>query len=166
VGEAAGAALELRRAAHRAIAAVTEDLESLRFNRAVAQIYTLANAISSAGAGIEGWVRREALEALTVLIGPMMPHVAESCWEALGHTGLLAETAWPAFDPSLVKHDTITIAVQVNGKLRGTLDVAADASDDRVREGALALEGVTRAREGRAPRRVIVVPKRIVNIVA
>jgi leucyl-tRNA synthetase len=165
-GEIAGDALELRRATHRAIAAVTEDLDALRFNRAVAQIYTLANAISGADARIAGAVRREALEALTVLIGPMMPHLAETCWEALGHTRMIAESDWPRADPALVKHDTITIAVQVNGKLRGTLETAADAHEDQVKTDALALDGVLRALDGKAPKRVIVVPRRIVNIVA
>jgi leucyl-tRNA synthetase len=165
-GEAQGAALELRRAAHRAIAAVTEDLDALRFNRAVAQIYTLANAIGGADAGIDGAVRREALETLALLIGPMMPHLAETCWEALGHTSLLAQTPWPQADPALVRHDTVTIAVQVNGKLRGTLEVAPDAHEDAVRAQALALDGVRRALEARPAKRIIVVPRRIVNIVA
>jgi len=161
-----GPALELRRATHRAIAAVTEDLDALRFNRAVAQIYTLANAISGADAKIAGAVRREALEALVVLIGPMMPHLAESSWEALGHTAMIAATDWPAFDPALVKSDTMTIGVQVNGKLRGSLDVSMDIAENTLKAEALALEGVVRALEGKAPKRVIVVPRRIVNIVA
>jgi leucyl-tRNA synthetase len=101
-----------------------------------------------------------------LLIGPMTPHLAETCWEALGHTTLVAESDWPKADPALVRRDTITIAVQVNGKLRGTLEVANGAAEDSVRAGALALEGVSRALDGRAPKRVIVVPNRIVNIVA
>jgi leucyl-tRNA synthetase len=160
------AALELRRATHRAIAAVTEDLDALRFNRAVAQIYTLANAISGTDAKIAGAVRREALEALVVLIGPMMPHLAESCWEALGHTSLIAATGWPKFDSALVKSDTMTIGVQVNGKLRGTLDVSTEIAEDALKAEAMALEGVVRALDGKTPKRVIVVPRRIVNIVA
>jgi leucyl-tRNA synthetase len=166
IGETRGPALELRCATHRAIAAVTEDLDALRFNRAVAQIYTLANAISGADAQIAGPVRREALEALVVLIGPMMPHLAETCWEALGHTEMIAESDWPNADPALVKSDTMTIGVQVNGKLRGTLDVSVDLSEDALKAAALALDGVRRALEGKAPKRVIVVPRRIVNIVA
>jgi len=165
-GEIAGDALELRRAAHRAVAAVTEDLDALRFNRAVAQIYTLANAISGADAKIAGSVRREALEALTVLIGPMMPHLAETCWEALGHTRMIAESDWPNADSALIKSDSMTIAVQVNGKLRGTLDVSVDIAEETLKADALALDGVLRALEGKAPKRVIVVPRRIVNIVA
>ena len=112
---------------HRAIAAVTEDLASLRFNRAVAQIYTFVNAISAARE-VSGAVRREALETLVLLIGPMMPHLAESCGEALGHTTFVAATPWPVADPALTASDTVTIAVQVNGKLRGTIEVAKDAA--------------------------------------
>ena len=163
--DVSGEALELRRATHRAIAAVTDDLENLRFNRAVAQVYSLANAVPG-DAKIDGAVRREALETLVLLIGPMMPHLAESCWAALGHKTLLFETPWPKADPALLKSDTVTIAVQVNGKLRGTLELAIGLDNKDVEKAALALETVVRALEGKAPRRVIVVPGRIVNIVA
>ncbi len=162
---AEGAALELRRATHRAIKAVTEDLDALRFNRAVAQIYTLANAVEDAGTAAPGAARREALETLVQLIGPMMPHLAESCWEALGRNVLLAEQPWPAADPDLVRADTITIAVQVNGKRRDEMAIPLDADDEFVRARALALGSVARALDGKTPRRVIVVPGRIVNVV-
>jgi leucyl-tRNA synthetase len=155
---------ELRRATHRAIAAVTEDLAALRFNRAVAQIYTLSNAISAANAS--GADRREALEALVLLSGPMMPHLAESCWETLGHRPFLAAAPWPQADPALVASDSVTIAVQVNGKLRGTVSVPPGSDNSEVEKSALALETVQRALEGKTPRKVIVVPNRIVNIVA
>ena len=98
-----------------------------------------------------------------LLIGPMMPHLAESCWQALGHTSLIVETQWPSADAALVRSDTVTIAVQVNGKLRGTIETARDA--DNVSVEKMALEAVARVLEGKAPRRVIVVPGRIVNIV-
>jgi leucyl-tRNA synthetase len=159
------AALELRRATHRAIAAVTEDLEHLRFNRAVAQIYTLANTLGGAGSAPD-IARHEALEALVLLIGPMMPHLAESCWYALGHETLVVDMPWPKADPDLVRSDTITIAVQVNGKLRGTIETARGADRKLLEEAALALEPVSRALAGKAPRRVIVVPDRVVNVVA
>ncbi len=162
IGDVDGASLELRRATHRAIAAVTDDLENLRFNRAVAQIYTLANAIGAEGAS--GAARREALETLVKLIGPMMPHLAESCWQSLGHTSLIVETAWPKADTALTRSDTITIAVQVNGKLRGTIEIARDAEKEAVEK--MALETVNRALEGKMPRKIIYVPGRIVNIVA
>ena len=155
----------LRQAAHKAIAAVTEDLSQLRFNRAVAQLYMLANAISD-GEKADDAVRREAIEALVLLTAPMMPHLAEACWQALGHTDLAAEVPWPKHDPALLKSDSITIAVQVNGKRRGEVTVAADADNKSVEVAALALDGVIRALDGAAPKKVIVVPGRIVNIVA
>jgi leucyl-tRNA synthetase len=159
-----GAALELRRATHRAIAAVTEDLNALRFNRAVAGVYTLANDIGAASA-VDGAARREALEALVLLTGPMMPHLAETCWAALGHSTLVAESRWPFADQNLVKRDVITIAVQVNGKRRGEIEISRDADEESVRTTALGLDTVQRALNGNAPRRVIVVPGRIVNVV-
>ena len=160
-----GADLELRRATHRAIAAMTDDLEALRFNRAVARIYELANAIGGAE-GAAGAVRREALETIVLLVGPMMPHLAETCWQSLGHKTMVVETSWPAADPDLVRQDTLTIAVQVNGKRRGEIEIARNADAKSVETAALALEGVVRALDGKPPKRVIVVPERIVNIVA
>ncbi len=164
IGTAEGAALELRRATHRAIAAVTEDLAALRFNRAVAQIYAFANAIT--GSDAPGAVRREALETLVLLIGPMMPHLAESCWETLGHRRFVANTPWPKADSALTASDTVTMAVQVNGKLRGTIEVAKDADKAMSEKATFALDTVQRALDGKPPRKVIVVPNRIVNIVA
>ncbi len=155
----------LRQATHRAIAAVTEDLALLRFNRAVAQAYMLANAMAE-GEKANPAVRREAAEALVLLTAPMMPHLAEACWQALGHKSLAAETPWPKHDPDLLLSDTVTIAVQVNGKRRGEVTVAADAGNKTVEAAALALDGVIRALNGAAPKKVIVVPGRIVNIVA
>jgi leucyl-tRNA synthetase len=165
IGDVEGAALDLRRATHRAIAAITDDVENLRFNRAVAQIYTLTNAISAADASIPGVVRREALETLVLLIGPMMPHLAESCWRALGHDTLIVDEAWPKADPDLVRQDLITYAVQVNGKLRATRQFAKGTDRESIEREALSLEPVVRALEGKSPKRVVVVPDRIVNVV-
>jgi leucyl-tRNA synthetase len=162
----ADADLALRRAVHRAIAAITADLDSLRFNLAVAQIYTLANAIGGADSSVSGSVRREALETLVLLSGPMMPHLAETCWQALGHETMVIDTPWPKADPALVRSDTVTIAVQVNGKRRAEITVAAQADEEAIRKAALAEAGVARALDGKAPKRVIVVPGRIVNVVA
>jgi leucyl-tRNA synthetase len=156
-------ASELRRATHRAIAAATDDLDNLRFNRAVAQVFTLANAIGTEKAS--GADRREALEALVVLIGPMMPHLAETCWQALGHSTLLVDAPWPKADASLVASDTVTYAIQINGKLRATHQVAKGTDKAVVEAAALALEPIVRALDGKPPKRVIVVPERIVNIV-
>ena len=155
----------LRQATHRAIAAVPEHLEHLRFNSAVAQLNTLANAIGAAEKANPS-VRREALEALVLLSAPMMPHLAESCWQALGHTKLVAETAWPKHDPALTASDHVTIAIQVNGKRRGEITVAKNADNKDVETVALKDEGVVRALDGKTPKKVIVVPNRIVNIVA
>ncbi len=161
-GTAPEGASELRRATHRAIAAVTDDVEHLRFNRAVAQIYTLAGMIDAKAAPAD---RREALESLVLLFAPMMPHLAESCWQALGHATLVVDAPWPKADPALVRSDTLTIAVQVNGKRRGEITIPAEASEDSVKAAAMADDGVLRSLEGKAPKRIIVVPKRIVNIV-
>jgi leucyl-tRNA synthetase len=155
----------LRQAAHKAIAAVTDHLEHLRFNSAVAQMYTLANAIGSADKANPA-VRREALEAIVLLSAPMMPHLAEECWKALGHTTLVAETAWPKHDPALTASDSVTLAIQVNGKRRGEITMPKDANGKMVEAAALADEAVIRALEGKTPKKVIVVPNRIVNIVA
>ncbi len=155
----------LRQAVHKAIQAVTEHLENLRFNSAVAQLYTLANAIGAAPKANPS-ARREALEAIVLLAAPMMPHLAESCWQALGHSKLVAQTPWPKYDPALTASDTVTIAIQVNGKRRGEISMTKDADSKTVEAAALADEGVIRALEGKAPKKVIVVPNRIVNIVA
>jgi leucyl-tRNA synthetase len=155
----------LRQAAHRAIAAVTEHLEHLRFNSAVAQLYTLANAIGAASTANPS-VRREALEALVLLCAPMMPHLAESCWQALGHDKLVAESSWPKYDPSLTASNSVTIAIQVNGKRRGEISMAKNADSKDVEAAALKEDGVVRALDGKTPKKVIVVPNRIVNIVA
>ncbi len=159
------ASKSLRQATHKAIAAVTDHLEHLRFNSAVAQLYTLANALGAADKANPS-VRREALEGLVLLSAPMMPHLAESCWQALGHTKLVAETAWPKYDPALTASDSVTIAIQVNGKRRGEITVAKNTGNKDVEAAALADESVKRAMEGKPPKKVIVVPNRIVNIVA
>jgi leucyl-tRNA synthetase len=158
----------LREATHRAIAAVTEHLENLRFNSAVAQLYALSNTIAAAiGAanGVSGSVLREALEAIVLLSAPMMPHLAESCWQALGHTKLVAETSWPKYDPALTATNVVTYPVQVNGKLRVSFQIERDTDRKTVEQTALGFEEVKRALDGKAPKKVIVVPNRIVNIV-
>ena len=165
------AAGTLRKAAHRALAAVGENLRALRFNVAVARIYELVNAIGAAAATPPGTdpvldaALREALELLTRMMAPMMPHLAEECWAALGHESLVATTPWPEFDASLLVEDVIVLPVQVNGKKRGELTIAADASQADVERAALALDFVVRALGGNDPKKIVVVPKRIVNVV-
>jgi leucyl-tRNA synthetase len=111
-------------------------------------------------------VRREALESIVLLMSPMMPHLAETCWEVLGHKTLVVDTPWPGFIEALTKSDTVTIAVQINGKLRATRQMPKDTDKAEVERIVLGLGEVQRALDGKAPKKVIVVPNRIVNIVA
>ena len=161
------ASLALRRAAHKALAALTDDIEHLRFNRAVARIYELANAVSGfVPANDAGkWAKREALEFMVLAAAPMMPHLAEECWAALGHETPAVDTEWPVADRALIVEDSVTIAVQVNGKRRDELTVARDADNETVERAALALEKVGKAIDGKAVRKIIVVPGKIVNVV-
>jgi len=158
----------IRRATHKTIATVTDDLEKFRFNRAVARVRELTNTLDELPAAEPGApeVFREGLETLARLLGPMMPHLAEEMWEMLGGSGLLADQRWPKADPELMRDEQVTIAVQVNGKLRSTLDIPRDSETEAVERAALALPHVLRWLEGRPPRKVIVVPNRIINILA
>jgi leucyl-tRNA synthetase len=158
----------IRRLIHKTIAAVTDDLDKFRFNRAVARIRELTNALEDLPAGDPGAgsVLREGLDTAVRLIGPMMPHLAEEMWQTLGHAELLADTPWQKADPDLARDEQVTIAVQVNGKLRATLDLPRDAATREVEEAALALPQVTRFLEGRTPKKIVVVPNRIVSVVA
>ena len=165
-------AMEIRKSAHRSLDRVSRAIEDLRFNNAVAFIYTQANvleaalkAAKSASAAVKTEIRAAA-DVLVQTIAPMMPHLAEECWEALGHKTLVAEEPWPTIDRALLVEETITLPVQVNGKKRADVTVSRDAADKEVEAAVLALEPVQRALEGRAPKRVIVVPQRIVNVVA
>jgi leucyl-tRNA synthetase len=162
----------LRRTIHRTIAAVTDDLDKFRFNRAVARIRELTNALDElppdqvAADRAAPAVVREGLETLARLLGPMMPHLAEEMWQVLGGDGLVATAPWPRADPELAREEQVTIAVQVNGKLRATLELPPDTVNAAVEDAALALPQVARWLGGRVPRKVIVVPNRIVSIVA
>ena len=174
-GSAAPAALAIRKAAHKALAGVEESLEGLRFNVALAKIYELVNALGSTAANDRaamtadpayGAVFREALEILVRIMAPMTPHLAEECWAALGHADLVATAPWPALDRDLLVEDEITLPVQVNGKKRADVTVPRDADAAAVEAAALALDAVVKALDGKPPRKVIVVPQRIVNVVA
>jgi leucyl-tRNA synthetase len=161
------AATELRRAAHKTVVGLSADIEAFHFNKAVARLYELANTIAGFEARDDGakWALRETLEIFVRLIGPMTPHLAEQLWQELGHTSLLTDAAWPVADQTLVVDDTVTVAVQVGGKTRGTMKLAKDASKDAAEKAALALPEIVRALEGKTPKRIIVVPNRIVNLV-
>jgi leucyl-tRNA synthetase len=164
----AEAALALRKAAHRTLAAVEDAIASLRFNVAVARIYELTNAIASAAAGADaasGAAVDEALGLLVQMMAPMMPHLAEECWQALGRRGLVAMTPWPAVDQTLIAENTVTYPVQINGKKRAELTIVVDASQAEIEKATLALDAVSRALAGQAPKKIVVVPKRIVNVV-
>jgi leucyl-tRNA synthetase len=164
---------ELRKVAHKALHAVSQAIESLRYNVGVAQMYELTHALAAAleksGEGPKeglAWAIRDAAELLVQMIGPFMPHLAEDCWARLGYNTLLADQPWPEADPALLVDDRITIAVQVNGKRRDELVIARTATKADIEAAALQLESVTRALQGKSVARVIVVPQRIVNVVA
>ncbi|AZO65600.1 MULTISPECIES: leucine--tRNA ligase [unclassified Mesorhizobium] len=184
-----GPALELSRMAHRAAKLVAEDIERIAFNKGIARLYELVNAIQAlapagaftaskselSGSNVLGGrslnpenapALRQALEMLVIMIAPMMPHLADECWSTLGGTGFVAERPWPVYDPSLVVDSEIVLPVQVNGKKRGDLTIARDADQGAVEKAVLALDFVQKALEGKAPRKVIIVPQRIVNVVA
>ncbi|RDC71335.1 leucine--tRNA ligase [Rhodovulum sp. 12E13] len=153
----------LRRATARAIADVTEGIEQFGFNTSVARLYAFTNTIARSAAS--GAARREALKVMAQLMQPMTPHLAEEMWEMLGGEGLLAEQPWPEADPALLVEDTITLPVQVNGKKRGEITVPKDAAKDVIEALAMDEPAVQRALDGGRPKKLIVVPGRIVNIV-
>jgi len=154
-----------RRAVHRAIHWVTDDFDKFRFNRAVARIRELTNLLEDDGARLPPLVLREGIETAVRLIAPMMPHLAEELWQTLGHDTLLADEPWPKAAAALLLDERVTVAVQVNGKLRATLELPRDADQDAASKAALAQEGVTRALAGKPVRKVILVPNRIINLV-
>jgi len=153
----------LRKALHRCIFDVTQGIESFGFNAAIAKLYGFTNAIAKSDAGAA--CKREALMVLAQLMAPMTPHLSEEIWHMLGGTGLVAEAPWPAADDRLLVEDTITLPVQVNGKRRSEITVAKDLPRSEIEALALADESVMRALDGGPPKKVIVVPGRIVNVV-
>jgi leucyl-tRNA synthetase len=159
-------AMALRKQAHRSLEAVEEAIEGLRFNVAVARIYELVNAIAASAPKLAGTAAmREALAILIQIMAPMMPHLAEECWAVLGHNDLVSSRSWPALDQALLVEETMTLPVQINGKKRGELTIAIGASQAEVEAATLELDAVRRALDGQAPKKVVVVPKRIVNVV-
>lgn len=158
-----GEDVALRKLAHRTTTGVADAIEGLQFNKAVALLYTLASAVEKAAPSRD---RADAAATLLRLAAPMVPHLAEEAWAAAGHDGLIADAAWPAVDPALLVDDEVTVAVQVNGKLRDTLLLAKGMARQDAEAAALASEKVARALDGKSPRKVIVVPDRLVNIVA
>jgi leucyl-tRNA synthetase len=166
-------AMELRKAVHGALIKVGEDLDRLRFNRAIAQVHDLANKVSAAVGAVETpeisddlrFAFREAGDIMVQLFAPMMPHLAEECWARLGHKQPVAETPWPIAEPALVVEDVISLPVQVNGKKRGDLVIDRTADQAAIEAAVLALDFVQKALEGRLVKKIIIVPQRIVNVV-
>lgn len=162
--KATGDALALRRSAHKALEKITAGIEAFRFNTSVAQIYELTNALSKYDG--QDAVRMEALGILIRSIAPFMPHLSEECWSALGGEGLIASAPWPQLDDAMLVEDEVTLPIQVNGKRRGEITVPAGLSKDEVEAAALSEPNIVRTLDGQTVRKVIVVPGRIVNIVA
>jgi leucyl-tRNA synthetase len=155
---------ELRRLAHRTVRAVTEDLERFRFNTAISKLMVLSNQMRSAldaGSGA-----RESAELLVLMLAPFAPFLAEELWrEALGHSESVHIASWPSFDPDLAREETVTLVVQVDGKVRDRVEIEADASEERCRELAMASAAAVKALSGRPVARVIVRAPRLVNLV-
>ena len=154
---------DLLRAMHKAIHDVTMGVETFGFNAAIAKLYAFTNVLAKSKAG--GTAKRQAAKVLAQLMSPMTPHLSEEIWSMLGGEGLIANAPWPVADEAMLVEDTVTMPIQINGKRRAEIQVAADASKDAVEEMALALEVVQNALGGAAPKKLIVVPGRIVNIV-
>jgi leucyl-tRNA synthetase len=163
LGEWQGEDKPLDRAVHQTIAGVAADIEGLQFNKAVAKLYSLVNAIEKAAPSAS---RATAIRTIILLAAPMTPHLAEEAWAAMGQDGLIADAEWPDVDSALLVEDEVTIAIQVNGKLRDTVKAAKGEAKDALEAMALANPNVQRILEGAAPKKVIVVPDRLVNIVA
>jgi leucyl-tRNA synthetase len=168
-------ALGLRKAAHGALDKVSGGIERLHFNVCLAHIREFSNALADVLAR-EGrpsadfapdlaWAVREAALILVQLVAPMMPHLAEECWQVLGQGGLISEAVWPQIERDLLVEDTVTMVVQVNGKKRGEVTVNSAAENPEIEAAVLALDAVKLALGGKSVRKVIVVPKRIVNVV-
>jgi len=152
---------------HQTIRGITEDIERFRFNRAVAALHTLNNAIASCDENTpsQNWARRFSVETLAQLLAPIAPHIAEEMWHHLGHDTLLATQPWPQADEAWLVVETIAMPVQVNGKLRGTLNLPPDTDKVKIEEEAMKLDAVIKHLDGQAPKKIIVVPNRIVNVV-
>ena len=154
---------DLLRAMHKAIEDVTLGVESFGFNAAIAKLYGFTSVLAKSKAG--GAAKREAMRTLAQLMAPMTPHLSEEIWTMMGGAGLVINAPWPVADPKMLVQDTVTMPIQINGKRRSEIAVAADMPKDEIEELALGLDVVVAALDGAAPKKLIVVPGRIVNIV-
>ena len=159
---ATGADKALDRKTHQTVHAIAGDIDALAFNKAVARIYELTSATEKAAPSAS---RSAAIRALLLLVSPMMPHLAEEAWTAMGQTGLIAQAAWPAVDPALLVDDEVTIAVQVMGKLRDTITVPKGAGEEANVAAALASSKVLLHLGEEAPRKIVYVPDRLINFI-
>ncbi len=161
---------QLRRKVHQTIRKVTADMDdSFHFNTAISAVMELCNTMTGLAAGEDppcAAVLREAVEAILLLLAPMTPHLCEELWQALGHTTLIAEAPWPSFDPEAAREEEITVVVQVNGKLRSRIQVPPETSSQEMERLAMADGKVQKFTAGKTVRKVIVVPGKLVNIVA
>jgi leucyl-tRNA synthetase len=158
----------LRRETHKTIDAVGRDIEAFHMNKAVARLRELSNTVGDfkPSDDADKWALREAIESFIIMVNPMMPHFAEEIWEMLGNKTGLTQISWPKADESLLSNDTVTMAVQVNGKMRATITLPANAEQKQAEEAALADNNVQSAIAGKSIKKIIVVPGRIVNVVA
>ena len=158
---------ELRRYTHKSIADVTNDIERFRFNRAVARIRELVNTINTfEQSDTQGsWVLREAIETVVKLVAPMLPHIAEEMWTVLGHQPSIVNHPWPEPDQNLTATESVTVAVQVNGKLRTTITLLVDTNQEEAERKALEDPTIIASIGDKPVRKVIVVPNRVINVV-
>ncbi len=160
---------DIRRSIHLAIKQASQDIgQHHKFNTAIAAVMTLMNVLEKApsASAQDRALLQEGLEAVVLLLGPITPHIGHTLWQALGHSDLLIDAAWPVVDEQALVQDTLELVVQINGKLRGHIQVAADATREHIEQTALACESAVRFLEGVTVRKVIVVPGKLVNIVA
>jgi leucyl-tRNA synthetase len=168
IAEGAGGAggaedLALLKATHKTIDEITKSIDGFAFNKAVAALYALANTMSKSEASNP--VKQQAMAVMAQLMAPMVPHLAEDIWAALGQAGFVATAPWPKADPALLAEDEVTLPIQINGKKRSEITVPKDMPKDEVEKRVLADEHVIKALAGGQPKKLIVVPGRIVNVV-
>ena len=154
---------DLLRAMHKAIHDVTMGVESFGFNAAIAKLYAYQNAVSKSKAG--GKAQKLAMRTMAQLMSPMTPHLSEEIWSMLGGEGLVAQAPWPKADEAMLVDDIVTMPIQINGKRRAEISVPKDMDKDEVEKLALSQDAVIRVLDGSTPKKVIVVPGRIVNVV-
>jgi leucyl-tRNA synthetase len=148
---------------HKAIFDVTNGIDSFGFNAAIAKLYAFTNALQKSQASTVE--KRQAALTLAQLMSPMTPHLAEEIWAMLGGQGLIANAPWPKADEAMLVSDTVTLPIQINGKRKSEITVPKDMAKDEVEKIALADKAVQKALEGGMPKKLIIVPGRIVNVV-